>query len=118
MISSHCTWLVVVGGADDDDDLITHPNTTMIVELGKSITYYYVNYIYTVHNDSQWTVGCILDSTKLCTDEYQKKLMNALIRGRQHWSEKFISSKDIKPLEETIESLVKQLTISNQVKYI
>ena len=40
MISSHCTWLVVVGGYDDDDNLITHPNTTMIVELGKSITYY------------------------------------------------------------------------------
>ena len=77
-----------------------------------------LNYIYTVHNDSQWTVGCILDSTELCTDEYQKKLMNALIHGRQHWSEKFISSKDIKPLEETTESLVKQLTISNQVKYI
>ena len=118
MISSHCTWLVVVGGRDDDCP-ITHPNTIMIVELGKSINYYnYVNYIYTVHNDSQWTVGCILDSTKLCTDEYQKKLMNALIHGRQHWSEKFISSKDIKPLEETTESLVKQLKLSNQVKYI
>ena len=112
MISSHCTWLVVVGGRDDKN-YITHPNTTMIVELGKSINYYnYVNYIYTVHNDSHWTVGCILDS------EYQKKLMNALIHLRQHWSEKFISSKDIKPLEETTESLVKQLTISNQVKYI
>ena len=86
MISSHCTWLVVVGGYDDEN-YITHPNTTMIVELGKSINYCnYINYIYTVHNDSQWTVGCILDSTKLCTDEYQKKLMNALIHGRQHWS--------------------------------
>ena len=116
MISSHCTWLVIVGGRDGDH--ITHPNITMIVELGKSINYYYVNYIYTVHNDSQWTVGCTLDSTKLCTDEYQKKLMNALIHGRQHWSKKFISSKDIKPLVETTESLVKQLTISNQVKYI
>ena len=107
-------------GGINDKKYITHPNTTMIVELGKSIHYYnYVNYIYTVHNDSQWTVGCILEeSTKLCTDEYQKKLMNALIHGRQHWSEKFISSKDIKPLEETTESLVKQLTISNQVKYI
>ena len=119
MISSHCTWLVVVGGADDNDEFITHPNITMIVELGKSINYYIlIIIIYTVHNDSQWTVGCILDSTKLCTDEYQKKLMNALIHGRQHWSEKFISSKDIKPLEETTESLVKQLTISNQVKYV
>ena len=114
MISSHCTWLVVVGGRDDKN-CITHPNTIMIVS--HLITIIYVNYNYTVHNDSQWTVGCILDSTKLCTDEYQKKLMNALIHGRQHWSEKFISSKDIKPLEETTESLVKQLTISNQVKY-
>ena len=60
-------------------------------------------------------MGCIPDSTKLCTDEY---LMNALIHKRQHWSEKFISSKDINPLEETTESLVNQLTISNQVKYI
>ena len=118
MISSHCAWLVVVGGRDDKKNYITHPNITMIVELGKSINYYNVNHIYTVHNDSQWTVGCILDSAKLCTDEYQKKLMNALIHGRQHWSEKLISSKDIKPLEETTESLVKQLTISNQVKYI
>ena len=132
MISSHCTWLVVVGGADDKNNYITHPNTTMIVELGKSINYYMLIIVYTVHNDSQWTVGCILDSTKLCTDEYQKKLMNALIHGRQLWSEKFISSKDIKPLEETTESLVKQLTpleetteslvkqltISNQVKHI
>ena len=62
-------------------------------------------------------MGCILDSTKLCTDEYQKKLVNALIHGRQHWSEKFISS-NIKPLEEATESLVNQLIISNQVKYI
>ena len=35
---------------------------------------------------------CVLDSSKLCTDEYQKKLMNSLINGRQHWSKKFISS--------------------------
>ena len=57
-------------------------------------------------------MGCILDSTKLCTDEYQKKLMNALIHGKQHWSDKLISRTG------TTESLVKQLTISNQVKYI
>ena len=47
MISSHCTWLVVVGGAIDDKNYITHPNTTMIVELGKSINYYNVKlYLY------------------------------------------------------------------------
>ena len=47
MISSHCTWLVVVGGADDDD------NITMIVELGKSINYYmlfiFIQYIMIVN---------------------------------------------------------------------
>ena len=52
MISSHCTWLVVVGGFDDDD-YITHPNTTIIVELGKSINYYmliiFIQYIMIVN---------------------------------------------------------------------
>ena len=53
MISSHCTWLVVVGGTDDDKNYITHPNTTMIVELGKSINYYmliiFIQYIMIVN---------------------------------------------------------------------
>ena len=53
MISSHCTWLVVVGGYDDDENYITHPNTTMIVELGKSINYYmliiFIQYIMIVN---------------------------------------------------------------------
>ena len=52
MISSHCTWLVVVGGVDDDD-LITLPNITMIAELGKSINYYmlivFIQYIMIVN---------------------------------------------------------------------
>ena len=54
MISSHCTWLVVVGGADDKNNYITHPNTTMIVELGKSINYYmliiFIQYIMMIVN--------------------------------------------------------------------
>ena len=71
MISSHCTWLVVVGGHahpptndyydydyddnndDNNDGFITHPNTTMIVELGKSINYYmliiFIQYIMIVN---------------------------------------------------------------------
>ena len=55
-MSSHCTRLVVVGGDDDDNDdknYITHPNTTMIVELGKSINYYmliiFIQYIMIVN---------------------------------------------------------------------
>ena len=47
--------------------------------------------IYTVCNDNQWTVGCIFDSTKLGTNEYQQQLMSALLKGRQHWSEKYFS---------------------------
>ena len=52
VISSHCTWLVVVGGADDEN-YITHPNIAMIVELGKFINYYmliiFIQYIMIVN---------------------------------------------------------------------
>ena len=113
MISSHCIWLVVVGGADDNKKFITRPNTTMIVELGKLLNAILYNIIYTVY--SQWTVGCILDSTKLGTNDYQQKLMSVLPQGRQHLSEKYISDTvDIK-LQETTEPLTNQLVIQNEV---
>ena len=34
--------------------------------------------IYTVCSDSQWTVGCILDSTELGTNDYQQKLIQEI----------------------------------------
>ena len=106
-----------MGGADDSNKYITHPNTTIVVELGKSIKYYTYNIIYTVCSDSQWTVGCILNSTKLGTNDYQQRLMSVLLQGRQYLSEKHISDTvDIK-LQETTEPLTNQLIIHNEVRY-
>ena len=61
-------------------------------------------------------MGCILDSTKLGTNDYQQKLMSVLLQGRQHLSEKYISDTvDIK-LQETTEPLTNQLVIQNEVR--
>ena len=44
-----------------------------------------------VLNDSQWSVGFVLDSTTLGNNDYQQKLMDELKRGRQQLSEMFVS---------------------------
>ena len=87
-MSSHCTWLVVVGGIGTK--LISQPNTTMIVELSKSIELLHavVYVIQSVCSDSQWSVDSILDSDKLATTDYLRKLIKVLMLGRHHQLER------------------------------
>ena len=60
-------------------------------------------------------MGCILDSTKLGTNDYQQKLMSVLLHGR---SEKHISDTVNIKLQETTEPLTHhgQLVVQSEVR--
>ena len=80
-------------------------------------TFYFLSLSLSVLTEGQWSVGAVLESTALTSEDYQQKHL-PLLKTRQWWANQLVeypTEREVK-LQRYVQSLLHDLQVSQQNK--